>query len=178
MTEENGYEPGRIVTQTERDLAVEHWLLAAAPDRPRARAEWDETGATFLPCGGILAALGVPADLVHAALGTTDRGTVAQHLAAALHHGPVLVDGHGGYIALVRPMAGRRMRLLSARVTYFGRGFGLEVPRPGLTDPALHGHRPYWAVPMDGPGDLCQPDAVIQLATVGRYRQFKEGALQ
>lgn len=178
MTAADEYGPGYIVTQAERDLAVEQWLLAAAPDRPLARAEWDDAGATFLRCGGILAALGVPADLVHAALGTTERGAVAERLAAALHHGPVVVDERGGYVALVRPGSVRQMRLLSARVTYFGRGFRLEVPRPGLTDPALHGHRPYWAVPMDGPGDLCQADAVIQLATVGRYRQFKEGALQ
>ncbi|MCX5239848.1 hypothetical protein OG824_32065 [Streptomyces prunicolor] len=178
MTVESEYGPGQIVTQAERDLAVTHWLLAAARDRAQALAEWDKTGTTLLPCGGILAALGVPADLVHAAVGTTNTADIPGYLAAAFHGGPVIVDGRGGYYALVRPASGTQTRRLPARLTYFGRGLRLEVPQPGLTDPAQHGHAPYWAVPMDGPGDLCQVDAVIQLAIVGHYRQFKQGATQ
>lgn len=178
MTEENGYEPGQIVTQAERDLAVTHWLLAAAPDRTHARDEWTNLGTTLLPCGGILAALGLPTDLVHAAVGTSNPTDIPEYLVAAFHGGPVIVDGNGGYYALVRPGFGRHPRALPPGVAYFGRGFRLEMPRPGLTDPARHGHRPYWAVPMDGPGDLCQADAVIQLAIVGRYRRLKEGALR
>ncbi|GAB3010921.1 hypothetical protein GCM10023080_091920 [Streptomyces pseudoechinosporeus] len=64
--------PGQIVTRAERELAVGHWLLSAAPDMRQARQEWARSGVALLRCGGIFTAVRIRAALVQAAADTDD----------------------------------------------------------------------------------------------------------
>ena len=81
-----------VHTRFERQLAVGHWLLAAAPDIKEARKEWAVDGIALLRCGGIFSAIRVPAEVVHAAAGTEELHQVNAYLSAALMGGPVFVD--------------------------------------------------------------------------------------
>lgn len=161
----------------EREEAVSEWLAAAAPKAAEAYADWTEAGVTVLPCGGTISAVRVPAAIVYAAVGTREPGRVSEYLAEALHGGPVIAGSDGTlYYVLVPPSAALRRR--PPDTAFFGRTARLVVPRPDLTDSGQHGRSSYWAVPMGGPGNLCSPDAVWQLVTVGRYRKSAEGADQ
>ncbi|MFI9755806.1 hypothetical protein [Streptomyces collinus] len=51
-------------------MASGHWLLVAAEDWNKARDEWAHGRVTLLRCGGIFAAVRLPADLGHAAAGS------------------------------------------------------------------------------------------------------------
>lgn len=158
-----------LCTRAERDLAVGHWLLSAALDRSEARAQWAEQGVTVLRCGGIFAAVRIPAELVHAAAGTSAPGEVCAYLAEALHGGPVLVDRHGTrYYALVPASTARWWDVPDCEC--LGVGACLGVPRPGISAPEAASPS-YWAVPMDSPGVLCTPDDVSRLVMTGRHQR-------
>ncbi|MFC8679824.1 hypothetical protein ACFUEN_44990 [Streptomyces griseorubiginosus] len=170
-------QPGLIVTLEERQRAVAEWLLVASPDPRGALQDWINTGITVLACDAVLSAVRMPTALVQAAVGTDNPDEVAGYLAASLCGGPVIASTDGlTYYALVPPST--RKRRLPRDTECLDRSALLVAPRPDLTDPSDHGRASYWAVPMDGPGDLCQPDAVIQLATVGSYRRAQRGLTQ
>ncbi|MCF4138692.1 hypothetical protein L1856_21150 [Streptomyces sp. Tue 6430] len=159
-----------MTTRAERALTAEQWLLTAAPDRGRARAEWLSDGVPLLRCGGAFGAIRISAPPVHAAARTDDLVEVDQYLAKALLGGPVFMDQESGrYYALVGISTGRRPAWQQARddAEYLGQNHYLGVPALSATDPA---HRSYWCVPMDSAGILTVADAVSQLVDTGRDR--------
>ncbi len=161
-----------ITSGAERRLAVEHWLLAAAPDRTRTRTEWEERPFAMLPCGGLFAAVRIPALVVQAAAGSADEEQVDAYLGDALMRGPVICDRYAGrYYALVPVSASRRWDVPGT--VCLGVGSELGVPRPGLV--AADCTRVYWSVPMDSAGELCSPSAVSQAVMTGRYRSVSHG---
>ncbi|MEV5551922.1 hypothetical protein AB0L35_38305 [Streptomyces sp. NPDC052309] len=154
-----------IVTGADRALAVETWLLSAAPDLKTARWEWRQGGPTFLRCGGTFTAIRIPGSVVHAAAGTAEPRAVDGYLEEALDGGPVIA-GHGltRYYALVPASTGPRPDLVP--------GADCLAPRTLLGVPPVRrttyqGGESYWSVPMDSPGELCLAAAVDGLAHEG-----------
>jgi hypothetical protein len=157
---------GVVVPGWEWQLAVAHWLLSAARDRDAARREWLLQGAALLACGGIFAAVRLPGDLVRAAAQTADEAEVNGFLRRALDGGPVIHGRYSDqYYALVPgSTAWRRPPRAFPGLECLGRDCFLGVPAVDRTEPK---GRAYWAVPMDSPGELCDPRlvwAVVQLA--------------
>ncbi|MFE7330767.1 hypothetical protein ACFU8W_38670 [Streptomyces sp. NPDC057565] len=159
-------------SRQERELAVGHWLLTAAPDMNEARDQWATRGIALLRCGGTFAAIRIPAGIVQAAAGTEDPKRIGVYLDEAVH-GPVFIDmSSQRYYALVPASTSRLPQWADRQVPEaecLGSGCFLGVPRPQRTEPEMF--RSYWCVPMDGPGALCSPDAVSQLVTYGRYQR-------
>ncbi|MBQ0855438.1 hypothetical protein J8N05_45550 [Streptomyces sp. BH-SS-21] len=163
-----------VMTSRERQLAVSHWLLCAAPDMGLARVQWAERGITILACGGILSAVRVPASMVWAAAGTSQFDEVDVYLAQKLHGGPVFMDMHAHYYyALVPGHTSLRWRGLPG-VACFGRDTILGVPAVTRLDPT---GRSYWCVPMDSPGELCNPADVVTLIQQAQASQRVGGVL-
>ncbi|MFJ4695174.1 hypothetical protein [Streptomyces sp. NPDC088766] len=159
-----------MTTRAERALAAEQWLLTAAPDRSRARAEWLSDGVALLRCGGAFGAVRMSAPLVHVAARTDNLVEVDRYLAKALLGGPVFMDQESGrYYALVGISTGRRPEWKRTRddAEYLGQNHYLGVPALSATDPV---RRSYWCVPMDSAGILTVADAVSQLVHTGRER--------
>jgi hypothetical protein len=151
-------------------LAIGHWLLAAADRRSEARLQWGEHGIALLRCGTLFSAVRIAEEIVHAAAGTDEAGSVNAYLAAALLQGPVIRDPRQGrYYALVPASTAARWR--APDTDCLGRGWHLGVPRPDVNQDAPDVWCPYWSVPMPSPGELCSPEAVAQLVATGRYRQ-------
>ncbi|GAA0907631.1 hypothetical protein [Streptomyces thermoalcalitolerans] len=164
--EEHETEDAVQVAGRERQLAVAHWLLSAARDRDAARREWLLQGAALLACGGIFAAVRLPGDLVRAAAQTSDEAEVNGFLRHALDGGPVIHSRYADhYYALVPgSTAWRRPPRAFPGLECLGRDCFLGVPAVDRTEPK---GRAYWAVPMDSPGELCDPRlvwAMVQLA--------------
>ncbi|MEU8834324.1 hypothetical protein [Streptomyces sp900116325] len=162
-----------VHTRHERQLAVSHWLLAAAPDMKEARKEWAVGGIALLRCGGIFSAIRVPAEVVHAAAGTEELHQVNAYLSAELMGGPVFVDVASRRYYVLVPASAAHQDVWKSRVVpeaeCLGSGCFLGVPTPSATAPSEA--RSYWCVPMDSPGELCVPQAVTQLVMTGRYQQ-------
>ncbi|MEI5100279.1 hypothetical protein RB200_19345 [Streptomyces sp. PmtG] len=129
--------------------AVAAWFAEADPDPGRVWKEWGERGVALLPLGRRFDAIRVPAERVHAAVGSEDAKVVAEGLRTWLE-GPVIRDlrsNFGPYYVLVAPDAdwdGPEERLSSD--TYLG------VPRPGHISLLT-----CWVVPLLAPGALCDP---------------------
>ncbi|MEU9201931.1 hypothetical protein [Streptomyces sp. NPDC048332] len=155
-----------VHARKDRERAVGHWLLTAAHDIAKARHEWGTRGIALLRCGGVFTAVRIPADLVQAAAGTREAGRISTYLGEALS-GPVFIDTSSQrYYALVPASTARRWdRRAVPGVECLGSGAYLGVPRPQRTDPEEA--RSYPCVPMDGPGDRCNPVAVLQVVTYG-----------
>ncbi|MER7051610.1 hypothetical protein [Streptomyces sp. NPDC000351] len=157
-----------------RDRAVSNWLLAAADNRDRAQREWNDRGVALLRCGGAFTAIRVPASLITAAAGSEERVRVSVYLSAALHRGSVFVDQTAGwYYCLVPSKACDSWR--EPETECFGDDHYLGVPCPGI-DFRHPRARSCWVVPMDGPADLCNPDAISQLVYVTRKKTAEAGA--
>ncbi|MFZ3599419.1 hypothetical protein [Streptomyces sp. BH104] len=158
----------RIHPGRERDLSVEHWLLSAAPVVKEATWSWAETGLAVLRCGGIFAAVRIPAPIVHAAAGADDPAHVRRFLEGGLD-GPVFADqlSHCFY-ALVPASTARQPLWRGDRIpaVCLGEDSFLGVPRPGRDDPGRS--RSYWVVPMEAAGVLCAPEAVLALVERGQ----------
>ncbi|GGK63639.1 hypothetical protein [Streptomyces flaveus] len=167
-------EPGVLVhTRADRELAIVHWLLAAAGRHTEARMQWAEHGIALLRCGTLFSAIRIPEVIVHAAAGTEEADKVDAYLAEALLQGPVIRDPRQGrYYALVPASTAARWR--APDTDCLGRGWHLGVPRPGVNRDAPDVWCPYWSVPMPSPGELCSAGAVAQLVATGRYRQASE----
>ncbi len=156
-----------------RDRAISNWLLAAADNRDRAQREWNDRGVAPLRCGGAFTGIRVPASLVTAAVGSEQRARVSAHLSAALHRGPVFADQTAGwYYCLVPATACETWR--EPETECFGDDHYLGVPCPGI-DFQHPRARSCWAVPMDGPAELCSPDAIRQLIDVARKKTAETG---
>lgn len=170
---------GHVTKASERALAVEHWLLMSADNRTKAREEWRHQGLALLRCGTLFSAVRFERRVVEATAGTQDPEQLDSYLAEVLHGGPVFMDQNSErYYALVPPStekrpewSGRPRRPLAE---FLGEGHFLGVPRPTYGGPSEG--RLYWCVPMDGPGDLCPPEALSQLLAVGYYRLVQSEA--
>ncbi|MEJ8654693.1 hypothetical protein WKI65_43345 [Streptomyces sp. MS1.AVA.3] len=156
-----------VTKRSERELAVEHWLLSAAEDRRQARGDWSATGIAFLRCGGIFSAVSIPTALVQAAASSQERARLDAYLTGALLGGPVIASTAAGlHYALVPPSTARNWSVPETEC--LAPGASLAVP---AADRDAYGT--YWSVPMDSPGDLCVPAAVAQMALYGVYRQLE-----
>ncbi|MFI6347721.1 hypothetical protein [Streptomyces sp. NPDC050560] len=143
------------------------WLASAHPRPAEVHEAWTHPyGVAALPCNGPFTAVRLPENVVGAAVECDDPAAVRARLAAALH-GPVIHDPqHQRYYALVPAGVARGWRVPG--VECLGSEYYLGVPDPAAIRPS--GMCGYWAVPMDGPGHLCDPVAVEELARVGRER--------
>ncbi|MGW4983123.1 hypothetical protein [Streptomyces mirabilis] len=150
-------EPGTLLTTgAERDLAITHWLLGAAPDLRQSRWEWAQDSQTFLRCGALFTAVRIPGVMVRAAAGTQDLGVVDRVLVEALGGGPVIATyGLSLYYALVPSTTARRWQELSAEC--LANRTLLAVPPVGRN---TYDGDAYWAAPMEGPAELCVPETV------------------
>lgn len=156
-----------VTTRAERALAVEHWLLQAAPDVPTARREWEATGMALLRCGGLFTAVRIPGAIVRAAAGTDEPPRVDVFLTEVLHGGPVFtVAGLDRYYALVGAAA--LCDWDASGTERLPRGIRLGVPAVSLTEyvPGVG----YWAVPMDSPAELCMAADLADMIAHGRAR--------
>lgn len=103
MSAESGLKPAG----DGNDRFIWDWLLRAADKPDEAWRDWSGPGVTLLRCDRSFAAVRIPPQLVHAALGTTDPAAIAEALACDLG-GPVIHDGHAtsNYYALIQWHAG------------------------------------------------------------------------
>lgn len=117
-------------------------------------------------------------EVVWAAAGTRRMVDVDQELGRVLG-GPVLMSLYPHrYYALVPVETGQRDEWAIEHWTdarYLGEGSVIGAPLVGRTSP--DGSRSYWCVPVEEPGDLCDPEAVARFLTLGRtrLRQEREG---
>ncbi|MFI6346968.1 hypothetical protein [Streptomyces sp. NPDC050560] len=119
-----------------------------------------------LPCNGPFTAVRLAESVVRAAVDRDDPAAVRARLAETLY-GPVIHDPqHRRYYALVSAGAAKGWRVPG--VECLGSEYYLGVPNPAAIRPS--GMNGYWVVPMDGPGHLCDPVAVEELARRGRER--------
>ncbi|MFF5984437.1 hypothetical protein ACFY78_36900 [Streptomyces olindensis] len=126
---------------------------------------------TFLRCGSLFTAIRLPGDLVRAAAASSDPAKVSTYLAEALDGGPVIAS-RGRYYALVPPSAGVAWEHPRAECLAWGTWLGVPpVTRTGCED-ALG----YWAVPVPGPGRLCDTNAVLQLVQLGQRLLLEQEA--
>lgn len=155
-------------TQRALDRAIAEWLARAHPAPDRVRTEWATQGVALLPLGERFAAVRMPADVVHAAVGTVDRDKVAVGLGESLG-GSIIYDRRvsgGTYYALIQGHAGL-VWAYEEIATCLGRGTYLGVPRLDQQQPP----GAYWVVPPRFEGDLCAPRAIIALVRAGRSQQ-------
>lgn len=149
------------------DTAIAEWLAGAHPIPGQVRAEWWAQGVALLPLGNRFAAVRMASDVVHAAVGSEDRGDVAVSLGELLG-GSILYDRRvvgGTYYALVQPHAGLVWAYEDV-ATCLGHGTYLGVPRLDRQQPP----GTYWLIPPRYEGDLCPPRAIISLVRAGRER--------
>lgn len=178
-------DPGVLVhTNTDRQLAVEHWLLAAHPEPEQARREWGEDGVVLLPLGTLFSAVRIPRQLVVSAsrLEETEDDSylfdvmVDEFLCEVLHEGPVICDQHRErYYVLVPGSTPIRWQRAAAAwrtlgVDCLGRDTHLGVPHLSANRARSDRGASYWAVPMPSPGVLCNPIDVARLVAVGKRR--------
>ncbi|MFI6348917.1 hypothetical protein [Streptomyces sp. NPDC050560] len=150
-----------------RTGAAAAWLAQAHPRPAEVREAWTHPyGVAALPCDGPFTAVRLPENVVRAACDADDLTALHAQLGAALH-GPVIHDPqYHRYYALVPAGAAKDWRL--SWTECLGPEYYLGMPHPAAVRPS--GMNAYWAVPMDGPGHLCDPVAVEELARVGRER--------
>ncbi|SOD86305.1 hypothetical protein [Streptomyces sp. Ag109_G2-15] len=154
-------------TQAALDRAIATWLARAHPAPERARSEWAIQGVALLPLGDRFAAVRVPADVVHAAVASSDRDQVAAALGEKLG-GSIIYDSRvagGTYYALIQGHAGL-VWAYDDIATCLGHGTYLGVPRLDQQQPP----GTYWVIPPRYEGDLCAPRTIIPLIELGRSR--------
>ncbi|TXR99729.1 hypothetical protein EAO73_27615 [Streptomyces sp. col6] len=166
---------GVVHLRRERELASAHWLLSAAPDIGRSRAEWQDRGSTWLRPGFLFGAVAVRAALVHAALGLDDpvacRLPLAEHLAGPVFYSPEGFAGAGAYTVMVSASTAMAWRSIGSEP--HDRRALLLVPGPDLIEPQEN--RPWWVVPFDGPGLLCRARPLTALISAGRRAAGRRG---
>ncbi|MEV7959072.1 hypothetical protein [Streptomyces sp. NPDC088141] len=163
--------PAVVHSRRDRELAVAHWLLSAAPDMREARDQWVSKGIALLRCGAVFTAVRIQADIVQAAAGTEDPERTDAYLREALQ-GPVFIDTSSQRYYVLVPASTSRMPQWAGAVPgaeCLGSGCFLGVPSPQRTEPDLY--RSYWCVSMDGPGALCSPGAVALLVAYGSHQR-------
>ncbi|MEI5100499.1 hypothetical protein RB200_20665 [Streptomyces sp. PmtG] len=151
-------EGSRMTTEPAARRAIADWLAGADPDPGRVWKEWGERSVALLPLGRRFDALRVPAERVHAAVGSEAPKAVAEALVTWLE-GPVIRDLRsplGPYYVLIPPDAhwdGPEERLSTHTL--------LGVPRPGHLSLLT-----CWVVPPHAPGALCDPAHLRTLLTL------------
>lgn len=174
-----GLVPTALTTRTERRMASGHWLLASASSFRDAVAEWKDCGETWLRPGALFSAVTIPAPIVHTAIGGQTPQSCAPRLRDALE-GPLIFDpsafrAEGGYTALL-PASVFRVWDVPSAMRHPPRAL-LLVPAPGRCEPVED--RPWWVVPLEGPGLLCSPTLLASLASLGRRRLIRsDGGLR
>ncbi|MGW6605777.1 hypothetical protein [Streptomyces sp. NPDC055036] len=156
-------------TPTTIESAIVRWLTSPSPHPTVAHEAWQNGRPAMLRTGNPYDAVRMPRMLVHAAAESSAPDVVAGVLAEVLD-GPVICHPGAWYYALVPPGTCETWR--SAEAVVRGPGAWLGIPRPDRTEPTPV--TPYWAVPVEQAGKLCDPDAVAELLRVGRA--FLEGA--
>lgn len=153
-----------MYTRPGLDSVIAEWLARAHPSPEAAWREWDGHGVALLPLGARFAAVRMPAEIVHAAVGTETRAHVAVALGASLG-GSIIYDQRvagGTYYALVQAHAGLVWAYEPA--ICLGHGTYLGVPRIDRQQPP----GTYWVVPPRYEGDLCAPRMIVSLLDRGR----------
>ncbi|MFH9073465.1 hypothetical protein [Streptomyces alboflavus] len=144
---------------------IAQWLAGAHPVPRQAEAEWANHGVALLPLGRRFDAVRVPADRIHAAVGSDEAAIVADALLQWLQ-GPVFRDtrySEGPYYVLVPPGTAWDGE------EHLGEGAYLGVPRVG--DATLLAA---WVVLPPRPGDLCDPTYLRGLlATAETLREIE-----
>ncbi|WP_282695622.1 hypothetical protein [Streptomyces sp. CC208A] len=167
--------PGVLVhSRRSREAGAETWLVLAARDAREARKEWAEYGVALLRCWTTFTAVRIPADVVLAAAGTTDRGEVADYLSTALDGGPCFFDGNSRAFYVLTPLSTAR-RWDVPDTECLGADCYLGVPATTITEPDPR-CAAYWVVPMDGPAALCDPGIVRRLVQWGSARRLEAAA--
>ncbi|MFE5596686.1 hypothetical protein [Streptomyces sp. NPDC056549] len=154
-----------VHSRRDREAAAETWLLLAAADKRQAREEWKTYGVALLRCGGLFSAVRIPAAIVHAAAGTTEREGLVAFLTEALD-GPVFFDGSGQHFYALTPHSAARFWKVPD-TECLGSDFYLGVPATSVTEPDPC-CAAWWVVPMDGPAALNTPANVALLVQAGR----------
>lgn len=156
-----------VHTRVDSELDVTEWLLQAADDPTRARAEWQTMDVALLRCGVHFTAIRVPAAVVFAAARSEDRARADEYLGAALHGGPVFVDRQSGrYYCLVPVGTCATWRMPDTACLTVDSFLG--VPHPSI-DSSRYPARSFWCVPPYRPEVVCQADAVAQIVSLGRF---------
>lgn len=169
-------DPGVFVhLSSDRATGAESWLVLAARDAHQARREWAEYGVALLRCGTSFTAVRIPADIVLAAAGTTDRAALVTYLTTALD-GPCFFDGNGRAFYALTPLSTAH-RWDVPETECLGADFYLGVPATTVTEPDPR-CAAYWVVPMDGPAALCDPAIVRWLVQRGRIQRSEAAALE
>ncbi|MFI6348114.1 hypothetical protein [Streptomyces sp. NPDC050560] len=151
----------------DRSRSAAAWLASAHPRPAEVYEAWEHPyGVAALPCAGPYTAVRLPEAIVQAAVGLDDLDALCAALAGALH-GPVIHDpGNRRYYPLVAAGAAKGWPLPWAEC--LGPEYYLGIPSPAAVRPS--GVNGYWAVPVEGPGHLCDPMAVEELARLGQER--------
>lgn len=146
--------------------AITEWLAREHPVPSQAIDEWDHHRLAMLPMGGRLAAIRLPGDLVHAAVGSADREEISAALAELLE-GPVLHDARsvGTYYALIA-WHDDLVWDHEAVAPCLAGGHYVGVPRIDCLEPS----HPYWVVAPRHGDDLCDLTAVAALVVTGLER--------
>ncbi|MFJ3439254.1 hypothetical protein ACIPMU_37750 [Streptomyces cyaneofuscatus] len=150
----------------EKRLAGGRWLLGAAPSLEEARVGWEESGSAWLRPGALFGAVVIRASVVHAALGA---GSPIECAPLVDVGGPAFYSDEGfgregAYTALV-PASVALVWAVNGSIPHHRRAL-LQVPAPEAVRPERAG-RPWWVVPLDGPGLLCDPDLLAALVKRG-----------
>jgi hypothetical protein len=161
----------RVITTADRHRGVVAWLLLAAPDKNRARAEWENDGAAVLQCGLLFTAVRIPGTIVRAVAGTRDPTEVDAFLVKNLDGGGVFTDaGLNRYYALVPGGAVYDWKVPGTECLPRGICLGVPAVESARYEPGVQ----YWASPMDSPGDLCDERKVADLVLAGWGRLVQQ----
>ncbi|WP_055698490.1 hypothetical protein [Streptomyces silaceus] len=143
--------------------AVFDWIARSRQEPQQAHRDWLERGTTQLPLGTRFNAVRLSAQIVHAAVGTTDPDVVGATLAELLC-GPVIHDRpKATYYALIERCPAARWSHPD-EAPMLGSGHRLSVPASDLCGPTGL----YWAVRPRMVGDLCLVQSVAALVHIAR----------
>ncbi|MEU3980335.1 hypothetical protein AB0F77_09520 [Streptomyces sp. NPDC026672] len=164
-----------LALEAERIRVVERWLLTAADDSGRARAEWPKSGRALLRVGTLFNVVRIDARLVQAFARSTSLAELDACLAWELRDGPVLFERHAGHYYVLLGLSERSRPEWESRsddVEFMGRDHRLGVPPPSATDP--DSGPSYWSVPIWTPGALTKPYLAGELIARARSRLARE----
>jgi hypothetical protein len=156
--------PGPEVAQ-ERRMAVANWLLSAAIDPDRAGQEWPHVGTVLLRCGALFTVVRMPGRLVDAAAGTSSPEGLSLHLRELVDGGGVWTDRCSRAVYFLVPFGAIGTWSVPGTECLDER-YVVGVPWPGR-EPDRGDRRSYWLAEMAGPGVLCPPEAVADVAHRG-----------
>ncbi|MEW2129822.1 hypothetical protein [Streptomyces sp. NPDC005435] len=146
--------------------AVISWLSGTHTQPHGVLGNWAKYGSALLPLGGRIAAVRIPAGILHAAVDSDDDQVLAT-VARDTLRGPLIAGAFARrrtYWALVpwRPLTYWPDFLTST--PYLGPGHYLTVPALTRTSPPI----PYWIAPPRYRYDLCSREHVFNLILRGR----------